>query len=155
MSNPWPHTLNHPQTPFTPFPYPFLHPQVCSTFIAQLRRQLHTLRPPQLAAVLHAMGSYRGRWKPGRRFLFDFVTQSRGKVESWTAQEAANVLWSFASLGWVLLGGMMWLDATSSYEPVCALALHAGCCTWCRRFWAQLMLLRAKLVVWVPIMVHA
>lgn len=75
-------------------------PQLCLLLTNQLRKQLHTLHPRQLAAVLHALGSYGGRWKPGRRFMFDFVTQSRGKMVHWTAEEAANVLWSFAKLGY-------------------------------------------------------
>jgi len=74
-------------------------PQVCVQLTGQLRRQLHTLRAPQLAASLHALASYGGRWKPGRRFLFDFVTQSANKVGSMSGQEAANLLWSFAALG--------------------------------------------------------
>jgi hypothetical protein len=73
-------------------------PQVCASLTAQLRRQLHTLRAPQLAATLRAVASYNGLWKPGRRFLFDFVTVSRGKIEFWTPAEASNVLWSFAML---------------------------------------------------------
>jgi hypothetical protein len=73
-------------------------PQICVQLASQLRRQLHALRPGQLAASLHALASYGGRWQPGRRFLFDFVTHSTHKVSGWTGQETANVLWSFVTL---------------------------------------------------------
>lgn len=74
-------------------------PQVCAALAAQLRRQLHAMRPGQLAAALHGIGSFGGKWRPGRRFLFDYVTHSRAVIPAWSGQEAANVLWSFASLG--------------------------------------------------------
>lgn len=74
-------------------------PELRRALTAQLRKQLHTLRPPQLAAALRALASFGGRWAPGRRFLFDFVTHSGPKIGAWAPQEAANVLWSFAALG--------------------------------------------------------
>lgn len=76
-------------------------PQVCSQLAGQLRRQLHAAAPGAQAAALHAIAALGGRWQPGRRFMFEFVTESRPKLGALGAQEAANVLWSLATLGCV------------------------------------------------------
>jgi hypothetical protein len=89
-----------------PLPPPLpRHPQVTVTLTSQLRRQLHTLRPGQLAGTLRALASFGGRWNPGRRFLYDFVTQSRPALGAWRGDEACRVLWSFAMLGWAHRAG--------------------------------------------------
>jgi hypothetical protein len=72
-----------------------------------VRRQLHTLKPSQLAAVLAALASYppaegapasTSGWHPGRLFLFDFISASAppGVMQAWSGHQAAQVLWAFS-----------------------------------------------------------
>jgi hypothetical protein len=74
---------------------------------SQARRQLHTFKPSQLAALLAALASYppgegapasTSSWHPGRLFLFDFVSASSppGVMQAWSGQQAAQVLWAFS-----------------------------------------------------------
>jgi hypothetical protein len=74
---------------------------------AQARRQLHTFKPSQLAALLAALASYpppegaptsTSGWHPGRLFLFDFISASSpaGVMQAWSGHQAAQVLWAFS-----------------------------------------------------------
>ncbi len=89
----------------------------------------------QLAALVHAIASY-GSWDPGKRFLYDFVTQSDPKLGTWTASEAAHVLWSLARLRWVvewLHVGVVVMRAMQSaliWTPALWMRRHMCCGCW-------------------------
>eukprot|EP00775_Hariotina_reticulata_P012740 gene12740-12869_t len=87
-------------------------PEVCRTVIAQVRRNLHTLKPSQLASVFIAISSFPPEvglpagstgWHPGRLFLFDYVshTQPPAVMGAWSGQQAAQVLWGFSRCRYV------------------------------------------------------
>ena len=60
---------------------------LCSTVLLSWRQG--GSYPPSLSLFLC-------RWKPQRQFLYDFVTQSKPKLEAMTAFQLSGVLWAFA-----------------------------------------------------------
>ncbi len=75
--------------------------EICLGLLGQARRHMHAFSPAQLAVMLHSIAAF-GTWRPYRQFLFDFVSHSRLRLGSWSAAEAANVLWAMARFRWVL-----------------------------------------------------
>jgi hypothetical protein len=109
--------------------------------VVQARRQLHTFKPSQLAAVLAALASYppgegapasTSGWHPGRLFLFDFISASAppGIMQAWSGHQAAQVLWAFSRFRCVRLARRRWRPGLAVHSASAGLLHHCGTSLW-------------------------